>query len=183
MAGETLRLLQHADFTSEAAVAHAVTHFDADLRPLPDERLQWAKGVMADYRNGNREEPGRLAFPTAHMTLLFEERFGDKTSEAIDLHAGRVSQLAFVTVPCEIFCHFGLQVKRRSPFPITGVFGVTYGEMGYCPTIEGAMGGSWEGTVALSSRWEERAGYRIVDELCRMLFELREGGISHEPKP
>ncbi len=46
------------------------------------------------------------------------------------------------------------------------------GDMGYCPTVEGAMGGSWEGTVSLTSRWEERAGYRIADELSRMLFEL-----------
>jgi len=145
---------------------------EAELRPLPEERLKWAQRVMSDYRNGNRDEPGTLAFPTAHMTLLFQERFGDKTTETIDLHAGRVGDLAFVTVPCEIFCHFGLQLKRRSPFPITAVFGVTNGEMGYCPTIEGAMGGSWEGTGSLISRWDIQTGYRIVDEWSRMLHGL-----------
>ena len=76
---------------------------------------------------------------------------------------------AFVTVPCEIFCHFGLELKRRSPFPITAVFGLTNGDMGYCPTIEGAMGGSWEGTGSLISRWDVQTGYRIVDEWSRML--------------
>ena len=37
--GETLRLLQHAEFTREASVAHAVTRLDAELRSLPEERL------------------------------------------------------------------------------------------------------------------------------------------------
>ena len=172
IAGETLRLLQHADFTAETAVAHAVTHFDAELRPLPEERLQWAKRVMEDYRNGNTAADGGLALATAHLTLLFHERFGDKTTETVDLHAGRLGELAFVTVPCEIFCHFGLELKRRSPFPITAVFGITNGDMGYCPTIEGAMGGSWEGTGSLISRWDVQTGYRIVDEWSRMLHGL-----------
>ncbi len=172
LTGETLRLLQHADFVDEAFVMHRATHFRADLRSLPEERLQWAQRVMTQYRNGNRDEPGRLAFPTAYMTLLLHERFGNKTSETIDLHAGRIGELAFVSVPCEIFCHFGLQVKRRSPFPITAVFGVTNGEMGYCPTIEGTIGGSWEGTVSLTSRWDITTGYRIVDEWSRMLQQI-----------
>jgi len=172
MTGETLRLLQHATFTKEAPVAHVVTHFDADLRPLPEERLKWAERVMGDYRSGSRNERGGLTVPTAHLTLLFHERFGNKTTEAIDLHAGLLGELAFVTVPCEIFCHFGLQLKRRSPFPITAVFGITNGEMGYCPTIEGAMGGSWEGTASLTSRWDVKTGYRIVDEWSRMLHGL-----------
>jgi hypothetical protein len=170
--GETLRLLQHADFTAEAAVAHAVTRFDADLRPLPEERLQWARGVMKNYRNGNSDESNNLLIATAHLTILFHERFGDKTTETINLHAGRLGELAFVTVPCEIFCHFGLELKRRSPFPITAVFGITNGDMGYCPTIEGTMGGSWEGTGSLISRWDVQTGYRIVDEWSRMLHGL-----------
>ena len=175
--GETLRLLQHADFRDELEVGHSRTRFDVGLRPLPPERLEWARRVMDDYRSGKSDAPG-LTVPTAHMTLLLHERFGGKETETIDLHAGHVGELAFVTVPCEIFCHFGLQTKRRSPFPTTAFFGITNGDMGYCPTIEGAMGGSWEGTVALTSRWEEKAGYRIVDELCRMLFELRKGNLT-----
>jgi len=170
--GETLRLLQHARFSSEAPVAHTSTRLDVGLRPLPRERLQWAEGVMAAYRKGDRDEPASLTYPTAHMTLLFHERYGSMETEAVDLHAGLVGELAFVTVPCEIFCYFGLQLKRRSPFPITAVFGITNGEMGYCPTIEGALGGSWEGTVSLTSRWDVGTGYRIVDEWSRMLYTL-----------
>ena len=171
VAGETLRLLQHADFREDVEVGHAMSRFDVGLRPLPPERLEWARQTMADYRAG-KEVPGRLAVPTAHLTLLFHERFGGKETETIDLHAGHVGGLAFGAVPCEIFTHFALQLKRRSPFPATAMFGITNGDMGYCPTIEGAMGGSWEGTVSLTSRWDVETGYRIVDELSRLLHRL-----------
>jgi len=127
---------------------------------------------MENYRNGNSDVPNNLLIATAHLTILFHERFGDKTTETISLHAGRLGELAFVTVPCELFCHFGLELKRRSPFPITAVFGITNGDMGYCPTIEGTMGGSWEGTGSLISRWDVQTGYRIVDEWSRMLHGL-----------
>jgi len=96
-----------------------------------------------------------------------------RTSTSEPRAAATFSQPWFATIPCEIFCHFGLQTKRRSPFAATAIFGITNGDMGYCPTIEGAMGGSWEGTVPLSSRWGEKVGYQIVDEWCRMLFELK----------
>jgi len=175
IAGETLRLLQHAGFKDELGIGHSMTRFAVGLRALSDERLAWAKQVMADYRAGKPVGPG-LTAATAHKTLLLHERFGDKETETIDLHAGHIGGLAFATAPCEIFCHFGLQVKRRSPFPATAMFGVVSGDMGYCPTIEGVMGGSWEGTVALSSRWEEKAGYQIADELSRMLFGLKAEG-------
>ena len=173
--GETLRLLQHADFRQDVAVGHALSRFDVGLRTLPPERLEWARQAMADYRAG-KEVPGKLAVPTAHLNLLFHERWGDKETETIDLHAGHVGGLAFGAVPCEIFTHFAVQLKRRSPFPATALFGITNGDMGYCPTLEGAMGGSWEGTVSLTSRWDIQTGYRIVDELSRMLHELRADG-------
>ena len=172
VAGETLRLLQHADFRDDLALAHTMARFDVGLRALPPERLRWAQEVMREYRAGQATTEG-LGVPKAHMTLLLHERFGGKETETIDLHAGHVGELAFATVPCEIFCHFGLQTKRRSPFPETAVFGLVNGDAGYCPTIEGAMGGSWEGTIALSSRWDQEAGYRIVDALCRMLYQLK----------
>ena len=53
------------------------------------------------------------------------------------------------------------------------MLGLTNGDMGYCPTVEGVMGGSWEGTAKLTSRWDEKAGYLITDELSKMLYQLR----------
>lgn len=173
MTGETLRLLQHADFKDDVALGHEMVKFDVGLRDLPEARLKWAQDVMTKYRKDKDMSGGLREVPTAHMTLLLHERYGDKGVETIDLHAGYIDELAFVTAPCEMFTHFGLQVKRRSPFPATAFLGLVNGDMGYCGTLEAVLGGSWEGTVAYSVRWEIEAGYKIVDDLCRMLYRLR----------
>jgi len=174
LTGETLRLLQHADYKEAITIGHTLNRYDVELRPMTDEHLEWAKQAMAAHEF----QPGEkgwadLEMCNAYMSLTFHEQFGDRTTETIDLHAGYIDGLSFVSVPCEIFTHFALQVKRRSPFPTTAMFGLTNGSMGYCPTIEGVMGGSWEGRVKYTSRWHERAGYLITDELAKMLFELR----------
>ncbi len=170
--GETLRLLQHADFRNSTTLAHQCTHFEADLRAMPDNHLEWAQKTMQAYREGKRDQK-MLVYAKANSTLLFHEQFTGQRTETVDIHAGRIGDMAFVTAPCEMFTHFGQQVKRRSPFPITAVFGLTNGTTGYCPTIEGIMGGSWEGTFSLGSRWDVMTGYRMVDEWSRMLFEMR----------
>jgi neutral ceramidase len=182
VAGETLRLLQHADFSREAALEHRCVRFEADLRPLPAERLEWAERVMREYRDGTCKE-GMLDVAKAHGILRYHQEFAGRAKEPVDLHAGRVGELAFVTVPCELFCHFGLQLKRRSPFPTTAVFGLVNGTAGYVGSMEGIMGGSWEGSVSIGSRWDVTAGYRLVDEWSRMLHELRPPGRTNgKPK-
>lgn len=173
--GETLRLLQHADFKDDVSMGHVLNRYDVALNHLSAERLEWAKGVMADYRAG-KISASDLTVATAFMNLLLEERYGDRETETIDLHAGYIGEFAFASVPCELFTHFALNIKRRSPFPSTALFGIVNGDAGYCPTIEGRMGGSWEGTASLTSRWEDKAGYLFVDELTRMLYALHKAG-------
>ena len=76
-------------------------------------------------------------------------------------------------MPCERLCHFADSIRARSPFAVTALFGIVNGDMGYCPTIEGIMGGHWGGDPMIASRWAPDAGYRIVDEASRMLRALR----------
>jgi len=169
--GETMRLLQHADFREDVSMGHTLNRYDVAVNHLPAERLEWARSIMTDYRAGKIPATD-LTVATAHMNLLLHERFGDRDTETIDLHAGHIGELAFTSVPCELFTHFALNIKRRSPFAATSLFGIVNGDVGYCPTIEGRIGGSWEGTASLTSRWEDKTGYLIVDELSRMLYEL-----------
>ena len=177
MTGETLRLLQHADYKDEVDIGHAQTHYDVALRPMSDEHLEWARQTMEAHEIQPGEKSWDLDLLNAYMALTYHEQFGDRETETIDLHAGHVDGLAFVTSPCEMFTHFALQVKRRSPFPATAFFGLTNGQMGYCPTMEGVLGGHHEGTVKYTSRWDVTAGYLITDELARMLYTLhRESG-------
>lgn len=167
--GETLRLLHEADFKDGAAMNHQFKTMDIPIRLPSAERLRWAQDILADnQRMGTLD----LEVSTAFQTIELHDRFAESKKETIELHAVCLDDLAFVTVPCEIFCHFGKRIKARSPFRITAIFGLVNGDMGYCPTTEGIIGGHWGGDPMLAARWEATAGYRIVDEAARLLHSL-----------
>ena len=120
----------------------------------------------------NNSGTSSLEVATAFQTIELHDRFAETRMETIELHAVCLDDLAFVTVPCEIFCHFGKRIKARSPFPTTALFGLVNGDMGYCPTTEGNIGGHWGGDPMLAARWEATAGCRIVDEAARLLHSM-----------
>ena len=106
--------------------------------------------------------------------------FGDTISGAwvdyplqkLPLHALRIGGFALATAPCELYCQFGIDIKRRSPAAVTAVTELTHGTLGYCPTAYGILGGGYSGATYYGCKLEPLAGYRMVDELAKMLFEL-----------
>jgi len=167
---ETLRLLREAKFHCRLTLKHRMQRLDIPVRLPSAERLKWAQNTMAKARRTGTLD---LETSTAYQTLVLHERFAERNIEKVDLHAVRMNDLAFVTVPCEIFTHFGQRIKARSPFEITALFGLVNGDMGYCPTTEGILGGHWGGDPMLVARWDMTAGYRIVDEWAKLLYSLK----------
>lgn len=168
--GETLRLFPETEFRHDLTMKHRMRRMEIPIRLPSEERLQWARGIMAEYQ---RTKALNLEIATAFQTLVLHERYAGRKIETVDVHAVRMGDLAFVTVPCEIFSYFGHRIKARSPFAITALFGLVNGDMGYCPTTEGILGGHWGGDPMLASRWDAAAGYRIVAEWAKLLYSLK----------
>lgn len=168
--GETLRLLHESEFSRDIIMKHCFQRIDIPIRLPSGERLEWARGVMAEARCAGALN---LEIATAFQTIVLHERYAERKTETADLHAVCLGDLAFVTVPCEIFSHFGHRIKARSPFAVTALFGLVNGDMGYCPTTEGIIGGHWGGDPMLAARWDVTAGYRIVDEAAGLLRSLK----------
>jgi len=169
IAGESLRQLHGAVFEDTLQLKHVSKKLQIPIRFPSEERLQWARKVL--------EEAGKtgalsLEIATAHHMVVLEERFGESKVEMVDLHVGSINGLGFVTAPCELFTHFGRCIKARSPFACTVILGHVNGLMGYCPTTEGIIGGHWGGDPTYSARWDEKAGYRIVDEAVALLHQI-----------
>lgn len=55
---------------------------------------------------------------------------------------------------------------------MTAVVGLADGSHGYCPTMAGIIGGGYSGEPIFWTRLAENAGYKLVDEACRMLHAL-----------
>jgi hypothetical protein len=76
------------------------------------------------------------------------------------------------TLPGEFHCQFGLDIRRRSPAPITELIGLADGCHGCCPTLSGILGGGYSGEPIFRTRLSADAGYRAVDEAARLLRSL-----------
>ena len=52
----------------------------------------------------------------------------DRKGAAREVWAARVGEMAFVGLPGEILVEIGMQIKQRSPFPVTSVISMANGD-------------------------------------------------------
>ena len=170
LAGETLRLLHEATWCDEPALGHAYDDLEIPVRLPAAERLDWARSVLARVDAGEDVKAWDTLF--AHGATLLQNEFGERGADTVAVHGVRIGDVGIATQPCELFCQFGLDIKRRSPAPITAVFGIADGYGGYCPTAAGPLGGGYSGEAIHWCRLAADGGYRITDAAARLLHEL-----------
>jgi hypothetical protein len=170
VSGETLRLLHEAQFHDDVPLAHAHEDLPLAVRLPEPDRVAWARQKLAKTDAGDESNPRERMWAFGIVRLADE--FGDDPTDAVALHAVRIGDVGLATTPCELFCQFGLDIKRRSPAPITAVCNIADGYAGYCPTAYGVLGGGYSGEPFHWARLELLAGYRIVDAVARLLHQL-----------
>lgn len=170
VADETLRLYKNVTYHEHPALAHTHEDLNVEVRLPEPDRLAEARKVLAriDAGDNTRGMNMIMAFGTVHL----HDMYGENPVDTLPVHAVRIGDVAFVTQPCELYCQFGLDIKRRSPAPITAVVGLADGSGGYCPTIYGILGGGYSGAPIYWTRLEPNAGYRIVESAGRLLNHI-----------
>jgi hypothetical protein len=93
-------------------------------------------------------------------------------SEDVPVHVIRIGNCALVGLPGEIFCHWGLEIKKWSPATSTFVAELANHWVGYVPTIEQAVRGGYGAMPILSRRLVADAGQRMADSAFVMLQEF-----------
>jgi len=170
LAGETLRLLHEARFIDDAPLRHQFEDLAITVRLPTPERVEWAKAILSRLEAG--DDPGGWQRMLAFGVSLLHDEFGGNPIETLPVHAIRIGDLALLTQPCELYCQFGIDIKRRSPAAHTAVCNITDGCAGYCPTTYGVIGGGYSGEPIHWCRLETEAGYRLVDAAARLLHSL-----------
>lgn len=169
-ADETLRLYQHVTYDDHPILAHTYEDLQVKVR-LPDaKQVAEARKVLAKIDAGAKIRGQKMIM--AFGTVNLQEEFGDNPIDTLPIHAVRIGDTALITEPCELYCQFGLDIKRRSPAPNTAVVSLTDGHCGYCPTIYGILGGGYSGRAISWTRLEPNTGYLIVENAGRMLNAL-----------
>jgi hypothetical protein len=81
-------------------------------------------------------------------------------------------QVAWVSLPGEIFVELGLAVKKASPFPYTHIAELANGSIGYIPDRPAYAQGNYE---VVSARCDAGSGEMLVETAVRLLTEARAG--------
>jgi len=167
--GETMKQIAEMSFHDNPILIHSFEDIKIPVKLPEQEALKQAKAILAKVDNGEDVNIWDQLF--AFGTVDLDKCFGEKPIDIVPVHVVNIGDMAFVTQPCELFCHFALEIKRRSPIPCTVTVGLADGYGGYCPTFEGIIGGGYSGKPISWCRLANEAGYTIVDESCRLLFE------------
>ena len=157
---------------AELRLAHATLPLRVRL-PAP-ERLAWATETLR--RADAKEEVKSWDVMFAHGITKLQRTFGDRPTDQLEVRAFRIGDLGLVTQPCELYCQFALDIKRRSPAAHTVVSVQSNGHGGYCPTLYSPLTGGYSGEAIHWCRLEEGAGYRLVDAASRLLHGLWDKG-------
>ena len=75
-------------------------------------------------------------------------------------------QVAWVSLPGEIFVELGLAIKKASPFPHTLIAELANGSIGYIPDKPAYPQGNYE---VVSARCAEGSGEMLVEAAVRLL--------------
>ena len=79
------------------------------------------------------------------------------------------NEVAWVSLPGEIFTELGLAIKQDSPFPHTIIAELANGLIGYVPSQRAYAQGNYE---VVSARCAIGSGELLVDAAVKMLKEL-----------
>ncbi|MCX8037296.1 MAG: neutral/alkaline non-lysosomal ceramidase N-terminal domain-containing protein [Candidatus Sumerlaeia bacterium] len=138
----------------------------------PTEReVADARAVLAVKDKAEIAKLPNLAQHYAGRVVAAAERRED--SVAVTLQAVRIGDFAICAIPFETFCEIGLNLKKRSPFPMTMIISHANGSHGYLPTPEQHKLGGYE-TWLGTNHVQEDASVILTDNLLAMLAELKQ---------
>jgi hypothetical protein len=102
---------------------------------IANEQLEWAKAVMKKVEKEGMPPIQADGMPDAYYAKEWLEMYKNQNViDSLEVMVVRIGDVAFVGLPGEIFCEFGMDIKARSPFKNTIVMGLTNDYKAYFPT-------------------------------------------------
>jgi neutral ceramidase len=167
MADKTVKLIEELPHNSDLDIAMIQKPLTLHVRKPSAERVEWAKGILADP---DAKTPHRWSRIYANETMHLS-KYPETTT--IKLQAIRIGDLAIASAPCEVFAESGLALKKASPHPKTIHIELANGYGGYLPPREQHELGGYETWPARSSFLEVDAERKIRETQLEMLESLK----------
>ena len=147
---------------SDADLAMTETRMTLGYRIPDEQRLEWARRVMAEV--GDRLPKERAEVYAREQIILHERQ-----STEIVVQALRIGEIGIATTPNETYALTGLKLKLQSPLPQTMVIELANGGDGYIPPPEQHLLGGYNTWPARSAGLEVQAEPKITEAALRGL--------------
>lgn len=151
------------------AVGHLRASFamvDLDLPAVTPTQVEEAKQILAATKND--AGPNFMKLVRSYRALDIADREGKP--HRVEVQGIALGQdLAWISLPGEVFVELGLAIKKRSPFPYTFVVELANENIGYIPDRRSYAEGNYEPE---SARCAPGSGERLVEAACDLLTRL-----------
>ena len=135
---------------------------------ISEDQRRWTEEVLRKAQ----EQPARGqvdGLPDEHYAQMCSEMYRKQGEDDFaEVCALRIGNLGIVTLPGEMFCEFGLQIKKQSPAKHTLVIELANDDLEYLPTKEAFAQGGYEATTG-ATFYESNAGEELTASALRQL--------------
>jgi hypothetical protein len=167
LAGDVLRTLPHLKPIAGDSLRIKSEIVKLDVAPFSEADVAAANDVVKQLKEPGTK-PKFLDQVKAFRVLDTATRSGKPWEVEVQVIA--LGDLAWVSLPGEIFVELGMAIKKASPFPHTLIAELANGSVGYIPNREAYPQGNYE---VVSSRCAAGSGERLVDSAELLLKSLR----------
>jgi neutral ceramidase len=168
LAGEVLRTFPKLKSTAGGALRSKSAIVRLPLPKLEAGDVENARATIKTLETKQGKTPPFLEQVQAFKVLDVAAREGKPQEVEVQVIA-LGSDIAWVSLPGEIFVELGLAVKKGSPFRHTIIAELANGSIGYVPSRRAYAQGNYE---VVSARCAEGSGEILVESALRLLKEL-----------
>jgi neutral ceramidase len=169
LAAEVLRTFEHLNALTNSPSIRVSS--EVVQLPLPDftpDQLDIARKIAEVIEAKPKQAPKFMDQVQAFKVLDVEARHGKPQEVEVQVIA-LGNEIAWVSLPGEIFVELGMSIKEGSPFRQTIIAELANGSIGYIPTKRAYSEGNYE---VVSARCAEGSGEMLVESAVRQLRKL-----------
>jgi hypothetical protein len=164
LAGEIIKTYAKLEPLPDGALRVKTTKLQLGLPEIKPGDVEWAREAFL--------KPSKARMVMDRVKALKILDTAARKGQPLDVEVQVVSigsDLAWASIPGELFCELGLDLKSSSPFKHTVVVELANGAVGYLPTMHAFAEGNYEPTNA---RTAPGSGEKLVKAALDSLFEL-----------
>ncbi|MBL9200956.1 MAG: hypothetical protein JNL39_10645 [Opitutaceae bacterium] len=178
---ETVKVLLAMHRGADASIAARSKVWAIARRAPAAASVERARRILAAGKPA--ANPALTDWTFAKETLMAEFLARTAPRVEVEVQAIQIGPVVCLTNPAEYFVEYGLELKRRSGFPITFPVELANGCVGYVPTEEafGPKGGGYETRLTSYSNLAVDAGRQFAEAGVALAKGLTPGGVP-EPR-